>query len=291
MSVTIPDLRESRIVNALSVDVEDYFQVRSFEDRIHFSRWDSFECRFGRNTRELLSMFDKHGVKATFFLLGWNGQKDPSLVREIKAAGHEIASHGWSHRLVYELNRAQFSEDASRTKSLLEDITGSAVKGFRAASYSIITQSMWALEVLAETGHLYDSSIYPIRRGVYGIASAERVPHRRPAGSRDIADFPMSTTRLGGINLPFGSGAYLRLLPFWITKGLLNRENRAGQPVIVSVHPWELDPGQPRICSTFERPNHYLRLAKTRPILENLLRSFRFDTVEAVLDGLGLLPH
>lgn len=278
------------MINALSVDVEDYFQVRSFQDRIPFSSWDSYESRFGRNTRELLELFQRYNTKGTFFVLGWNAEKDPDLVREIRKAGHEIASHGWNHRLVYQLSRSQFREEVVRTKSLLEAISGSPVVGFRAPSYSITEKSLWALEVLAETGHLYDSSIYPIRRRVYGIASAERKPHLRKAGSREIVEFPMSTARLARWNVPFASGAYLRLMPFWITKALVSRHNRQGLPAIVNVHPWEVDPDQPRLCSTLERPNHYLGLGRTRPILEIFLQASRFSPVRDVLENLGLLP-
>jgi len=276
--------------NALSVDVEDYFQVRSFEDRIPFASWDSYKTRFGRNTRELLELFRRHDTKATFFVLGWNAKKDPDLVREIARAGHEIASHGWSHKLVYRLSPSEFREDVVKTKFLLEDITGTPIAGFRAANYSVTEKSLWALEVLAETGHAYDSSIYPIRRKVYGIASEERRPHLRRAGSKEIAEFPMSTARFAKWNVPFGSGAYLRLIPLWITKSLVRHHNSRDLVAIVSVHPWELDPGQPRVCSTIERPNHYLCLGRTRSILESLLETFRFGPVRGVLQNMGLLP-
>jgi polysaccharide deacetylase family protein (PEP-CTERM system associated) len=279
------------MTNALSVDVEDYFQVRSFEHRIAFSSWDSFETRFGKSTRELLELLQKHGTKATFFVLGWNAQKDPDLVREIGRAGHEIASHGWSHRLVYRLSRSQFREEVVRTKSMLEDISGTPVVGFRAPSYSITKMSLWALEVLTESGHLYDSSIYPIRRRVYGIPSAKRNPHRMKVGDKEIAEFPMSTVRLGGWNVPFASGAYLRLMPFWITKALIAHHNSLGVPAMVSLHPWELDSEQPRVCSVIERPNHYLCLGQTRGILEGLLEVFRFRPVRDFLGNAGLLSH
>jgi len=281
--------RDEPILNAVSIDVEDYFQVRSFEHRISFSSWDSFDTRFERNTKDVLELLERNGTKGTFFVLGWNAKKDPNLVREIAGAGHEIASHGWSHRLVYHLDRSEFREDVVRTKSLLEDTTGSQVNGFRAANYSITSKSIWALEVLAETGHSYDSSIYPIRRGVYGIASERRHPHLRKAGPSEIAEFPMSTARIALWNVPFASGAYLRFTPLWITKSLLGRHIKQKVPTMLSVHPWELDPDQPRVCSTFERPNHYLYLHRTRPILETLLKTYRFVTVREVLQNLGLL--
>lgn len=282
-------LSQKHTLNAISVDVEDYFQVRSLEHRISFKSWDSYETRFERNTRGILELLEKHATKGTFFVLGWNAKKDPNLVREIARAGHEIASHGWSHRLVYRLDRSEFREDVSRTKSLLEDTTGSQISGFRAANYSITEKSLWALEILAETGHTYDSSIYPIHRGVYGIASENRRPHVRKAGQNEIAEFPMSTARLAMWNLPFASGAYLRFMPLWITKSLLRLHNRRNTPTMVSVHPWELDPEQPRVCPIVERPNHYLCLGRTRPILEDLLRTFHFRPVREVLEDLGLL--
>jgi polysaccharide deacetylase family protein (PEP-CTERM system associated) len=289
MSVSAVSFTRQPAVNALSVDVEDYFQVRSFADRIAFSSWDSYGTRFGRNTRELLELFQRYNAKATFFVLGWNAEKDRDLVREIGKAGHEIASHGWNHTLVYQLSRSQFREEVVRTKSLLEDISGTPVVGFRAPSYSITKRSLWALEVLAEAGHLYDSSIYPIWRRVYGIPSAERNPHLTKAGSKEIVEFPMSTARIGKWNVPFGSGAYLRLMPLWITKGLIARQNSRDLPAIVSLHPWELDSDQPRVCSVLEHPNHYLGLGRTRSILEALLGVFRFDPVRNVLENLALL--
>lgn len=289
MSVSAVSSTRQPAANALSVDVEDYFQVRSFADRIALSSWDSYETRFGRNTRELLELFQRYNAKATFFVLGWNAQKDPDLVKEIARDGHEIASHGWSHTLVYQLTPSQFREEVVRTKFLLEDISGTPVVGFRAPSYSITTRSLWALEVLAEAGHLYDSSIYPIWRRVYGIASAERNPHLTKAGSKEIVEFPMSTARVGKWNVPFGSGAYLRLMPLYLTRVLISRHNRRGLPANVSVHPWEIDPDQPRVRSLVERPNHYLGLGRTRSVLEALLGIFRFDPVRDVLENLALL--
>jgi len=291
MSVSAVSFTRQPAVNALSVDVEDYFQVRSFADRIAFSSWDSYETRFGRNTRELLDLFQRYNAKATFFVLGWNAEKDRDLVREIGKAGHEIASHGWSHNLVYQLSRSQFREEVVRTKSLLEDISGLPVVGFRAPSYSITKRSLWALEVLAEAGYLYDSSIYPIWRRVYGIASAERNPHLTKAGSKEIVEFPMSTARIGKWNVPFGSGAYLRLMPLYLTRVLISRHNRRGLPVNVSVHPWEIDPDQPRVRSLVERPNHYIGLGRTRAILEELLKAFRFLSVSRVLENMELIPE
>jgi polysaccharide deacetylase family protein (PEP-CTERM system associated) len=277
--------------NALSVDVEDYFQVRSFASFIPRSAWDSCEHRYGRATRGILELLGRFDVKGTFFVLGWNAERDPQLVKEISRAGHEVASHGWDHTLVYQQDESQFRRDVGKTKSLLEDISGAPVVGYRAASYSITSRCLWALEVLAETGYLYDSSIYPIRRGTYGIASEKREPHLRGEGRRRIAEFPMSTARVGAWNVPFASGAYLRAAPLWLTRALIGRLNSSGIPAIVSVHPWELDPSQPRVCSFLRRPNHYLNLKGTRLKLEILLGLTGFFPLKHVLDTLGLLSR
>jgi len=292
MSRELQESQAKRPVNALSVDVEDYFQVRSFSSFIPRAAWDSYEPRYGTATRTLLELLERFSVKGTFFILGWNAKKDPQLVREISQAGHEVASHGWDHTLVYEQSESQFREDVAKTKLLLEEISGSKVIGFRAASYSIISRSLWALDVLAETGHLYDSSIYPIRRGAYGIPCEKRMPQRRACdGGRGIVEFPMSTVRLGGWNVPFGSGAYLRCAPLSVTKKLVKRLNRQGVPAIVNVHPWELDPHQPRVCSFLRRPNHYLNLKGTFSKLHALLSVLRLVPLKDVLESLGLLPE
>ncbi|MBN1503733.1 MAG: DUF3473 domain-containing protein [Candidatus Eisenbacteria bacterium] len=278
------------VINAFSVDVEDYFQVRSFESLIPYSSWGSYELRVGENTRRLLDLLAAHGVRGTFFVLGWIADRDPRLVKDVFDAGHEVASHGWSHKPIYRLNRSEFREEATRTKAALEDITGARVVGFRASNYSIVADTLWALEVLAETGHLYDSSIYPIRRRVYGIPDERVSPHVRQTAKGSLAEFPMSTCRLAGVNLPFGSGAYLRLLPCGLTARLLRRLNAAGLPGVISVHPWELDPEQPRVTSWLRRPNHYAFLSRTRPRLERLLREFRFEPLADCLRRAGTLP-
>jgi polysaccharide deacetylase family protein (PEP-CTERM system associated) len=277
------------VVNAFSVDVEDYFQVRSFESIIPYSSWDSYQLRVGDNTRRLLSLAERHGVKGTFFVLGWNAQKDPGLVREISRAGHEVASHGWSHKPIHRMGPAEFRAEVTKAKAFLEDITGSKVLGFRAPSYSIVASTLWALEVLVDTGHEYDSSIYPIRRRAYGIPTEPVTPHARETARGRIAEFPMSTLRLAGQNLPFGSGAYLRLLPCELTALLVRRLNARAIPAVVSVHPWELDPEQPRVTSWVARPNHYAFLRRTEARLDTLLGRFRFEPLSEVLRRAGLV--
>ncbi|MFH0777620.1 MAG: XrtA system polysaccharide deacetylase [Candidatus Eisenbacteria bacterium] len=297
---------DSTMTNALSVDVEDYFQVRSLASVVPLSTWENYERRFPASTKRLLELFSRFGAKCTFFVLGWNAVKEPGLVRDIVAAGHEIASHGWNHALVYEQSPREFREDVLRTKSVLEDISGARVAGYRAASYSVTSKSIWALDILAETGHLYDSSIYPIRRRVYGMPGERRDPHVKLTREGPLAEFPMPAVRLGLWNVPFASGAYLRAAPFWITERLLRSVNgggagrgeggakpagRRGIPVVVNVHPWELDAGQPRLRSFLRRPNHYLCLGATEEKLARLLRSHSFKSVRTVLEELGLLER
>lgn len=277
------------ITNAFSVDVEDYFQVRSFESLIPYSSWDSYELRVGDSTRRLLELLAKHNVKGTFFVLGWNAGKDVGLVRDIFRAGHEVASHGWTHRPLYCMSPEEFRAEVTNTKAALEDITGARVMGFRASNYSIVSSTLWALDILAETGHLYDSSVYPIRRRAYGIPAERVTPHLRETGKGSIAEFPMSSYRVAGQNLPFGSGAYLRLLPSGLTALLVRRLNARAVPAVVSVHPWELDPGQPRVTSWLVRPNHYAFLDRTEARLHRLFREFRFEPVYQVLRQAGLL--
>ena len=277
------------VINAFSVDVEDYFQVRSFEPFIPYSSWSTYKPRVGVNTRRLLDLLASRGVRGTFFVLGWNAEREPALVRDIFAAGHEVASHGWSHKPVTRMSPDEFRAEVTRTKSVLEDITGARVVGFRASNYSIVSGTLWALGILAETGHLYDSSIYPIRRGVYGMPGERVSPHLRQTAKGPLAEFPMSTWRLAGVNLPFGSGAYLRLLPCGVTARLVRRLNDAALPAVVSVHPWELDPRQPRVTSWLRRPNHYAFLRRTQPRLERLLQEFRFEPLSDCLRSAGLL--
>lgn len=279
------------VTNAFSVDVEDYFQVRSFQSVIPYSSWSSYEPRVEQNTRRLLDLLAARSVRGTFFVLGWSADRHPGLVREISRAGHEVASHGWSHRLVYRMSRDDFRAEVTRTKAVLEDITGTPVVGFRAPSYSVVTGTLWALDVLAETGHLYDSSIYPIRRRVYGIPGERVTPHVRQTAKGPLAEFPMSTCRVAGLNLPFGSGAYLRLLPSGVTALLVRRLNGRGVSAVVSVHPWELDPEQPRVTPWLRRPNHYAFLGRTHSRLESLLREFKFAPLGELLRQAALLPH
>lgn len=278
--------------NAMTVDVEDYFHVSAFSSVIDRGEWDKLECRVERNTRAMLELFHGHGVRATFFVLGWVAERYPGLVRDIAALGHEVACHGLTHELVYRQTPAQFHEETRRAKSVLEDCIQAPVLGYRAASYSIVKESYWALDILAGLGFQYDSSIFPIRHDRYGIPGAPRQPHRIPLdGGRSLAEFPLSTFRVGRYDVPVAGGGYFRLFPYSLTRYALGRINaREGTPFIFYLHPWEIDPGQPRIrASALSRFRHYNNLHRCRARLEALLGDFAFDTARSVLESLGML--
>lgn len=272
-------------INALTVDVEDYFQVEAFADVVRPEDWPQWEPRVERNTERLLDLFARRGVRATFFILGWVAERQPRVLREIVAAGHEIACHGYQHQRIRTQNQAEFRADVRRAKALLEDITGREVTGYRAPTYSITTETLWALDVLIEEGFHYDSSIFPIYHDRYGIPHAERFPHvlRRAAG--EIIEFPPSTVHIAGQNMPMAGGGYFRLLPYAVFRWGLRRINRReAQPAVFMIHTWEVDPEQPRVPGT--RLNvwrHRINLGRTEARLERLLRDFRFATVREVL--------
>jgi polysaccharide deacetylase family protein (PEP-CTERM system associated) len=270
-------------VNAMTVDVEDYFQVSAFENHVDYSDWGKIELRVQQNTGRILELLAEHDAKATFFVLGWIAERAPNMVREICAAGHEIASHGFRHTRVTTQDRAAFREDVIATKRLLEDTCGQEVLGYRAASYSINEENLWALEVLAETGHRYSSSIYPIRHDLYGIPDAPRF--RFEVGASKLTEIPITTVSLFGRNWPAGGGGYFRLFPYALSKWALERVNRVdGQSAIFYVHPWEIDPEQPRLdgLSWRTRFRHYLNLQRLERRLDQLLADFRWDRMDRV---------
>jgi polysaccharide deacetylase family protein (PEP-CTERM system associated) len=278
--------RSGGIVNAMSVDVEDYFQVSAFEKTVSRASWDTFESRVVRNTERLLDLFDRTGTKATFFVLGWVADRFPALVKTIASTGHEVASHGYHHQLVYMLTPDQFREDVRSAKAALESATGSAVVGFRAPSFSLVPSTLWALDILIEEGYQYDTSIFPIRHDRYGMPDAPRHIHTidRPSGA--LLEMPMATVRLGHVNLPVSGGGYFRLLPYaWTRWGIRHMNFTDRQPALFYLHPWEIDPDQPRIAAGFAtRLRHYTALSSTGPKLARLLREFEFDTVARVLN-------
>jgi polysaccharide deacetylase family protein (PEP-CTERM system associated) len=281
-----------RAANALTVDVEDYFHVSAFAKHIAVEDWSGFEPRVRRNTLKLLEMFAEEGVKATFFALGWVAENDGALIEEIAAAGHEVACHGFSHQLVYDQTPEQFSAETKRSKDCLEQLVQRPVLGYRAASYSIVERSKWALDVLAELGFRYDSSIFPVHHDRYGIPGAPRRPHvMRTPGGAELVEFPLSTLQTPVARIPVSGGGYFRLLPYSFTRWALRRLNRTEElPFIFYLHPWEIDPEQPRVDADWiGRFRHYQGLAACEGRLRRLLRDFEFDTAARVLGDLGLL--
>jgi polysaccharide deacetylase family protein (PEP-CTERM system associated) len=281
---------KSGSVAAFSVDVEDYFQVEALRSQCPREKWESFEDRVVPNTERLLGLLEQLSVTGTFFILGWTAQRHPDLVRRISAAGHEIASHGFDHELVYNQSPEAFRRDIRRARELLQDLSGQEVIGYRAPSYTIMTRTLWALPILAEAGYRYDSSIFPIARRRYGMPGAARWPHRLRFDGGSIVEFPLPTIRCGVVNLPATGGAYLRLLPFWLQKVSTLTLLRARQPFVLSVHPWELDPGQPRFLVRLRtRWTHYHNLSRTETRLRALLSLGRYQPLAEVLRVLGLL--
>ena len=273
------------MTHAFSVDVEDWYQVSDFEELVPFAAWHRYERRVLANTERVLALLDDRGVKATFFILSWNAERHPELVRRIAEAGHEIASHGYGHGLAYELGEQAFRNDVERSKKLLEDLTGTPVLGYRAPSFSITKRSLWALDVLMDLGFRYDSSVFPVQDRLYGIPGAERFPFPIVRDGRTLTEVPISTVRWGGRTLPLGGGAYLRLLPYVYTRWGVRRVAQEGKPAIIYVHPWELDPDQPRLRVRGKRgiSTHYYRLHTTEAKLRRLLREFPFAPVASVL--------
>jgi polysaccharide deacetylase family protein (PEP-CTERM system associated) len=267
-----------------TVDVEEHFQVSAFEDRISRSSWDTYPSRVAANVDRLLHLLAVPRVRGTFFILGIVAERTPSVVKAIAAAGHEVASHGWDHRRVTELSPEEFRSSVRRTKELLEQMTGAPVLGYRAPSYSIVAGREWALDVLAEEGYRYDSSLFPVRRPGYGYPGARRDPHwlERPAGR--LAELPPATWRVLGANLPAAGGAYFRIFPYRLVRSALRQCERRGVPGVFYLHPWEVDPDQPRLpVSLSARLRHYTGLHRTVPRLQRLLAEFQFT---AIADGL-----
>jgi len=278
------------MLNALTIDVEDYFHVQAFADVISSAHWDEYPVRVERNTFRLLEILGRRNVKATFFILGWVADRCPALVRAIVDSGHEIGSHGYGHRMLTRGSQASFREGIIRAKSTIEDKTASRVTCFRAPSYSITSKTLWALEILAEFGFEYDSSIFPIRHDYYGIPDAPRFPHywSLQSGAR-LLEFPPSTVRILGINVPIAGGGYLRLLPYKVTAWAIRRLNqKEDQPAMVYLHPWEIDPDQPRLVASWSsRFRQYQNLQTTEKKLTRLLDDFSWAPMSKVLSGYG----
>jgi polysaccharide deacetylase family protein (PEP-CTERM system associated) len=279
------------MVNALTIDVEDYFHVAAFARQIHPEDWDRYPRRVETNTNRLLELLAERQVHATFFVLGWVAERCPTLVRQINNVGHAVGCHGYFHQMIYEGSPDRFRCDLRRAKHIIEDVLGRPVKSYRAPSYSITSKTLWALPILVEEGFEYDSSIFPIVHDIYGIPGAPRFPHLKVLNTgQKIKEFPPSTMRLLGINFPIGGGGYLRILPYCLTSLAIRKINEVEkQPAMVYVHPWEIDPDQPRISGPWvSRFRHYQNLATTELKFKKLLQEFSFSTLESALDGCKL---
>ena len=286
------------MLNALTIDVEDYFQVEAFASRINYNEWDNYPCRIKQNTQKILDILDDYQIKATFFCLGWIAKRSPSLIKNIAQRGHEVASHGYAHQPVYKQSPDIFMQDIRKTKQILEDIIGQPVIGYRAPTYSITQKTLWALEILAEEGYKYDSSIFPIKHDLYGIPNAPRFPFNvhtlkranvftcKRSNVQTFFEFPLTTLRILNINIPIAGGGYFRVFPYIFIKNALRHINlKEKQPFVFYLHPWELDPEQPRInhLPWRSRFRHYVNLRKTEGKFRRLLSDFRFSTVLKVL--------
>lgn len=280
------------MLNAFTVDVEDYYQVSAFERHIPRHRWNHYESRVVANTRRVLRVLERHQVRATFFVLGWIARCHPDLVREIHRAGHDVGSHSYWHRLVYEQTPDEFRDDLRSSRDVLEDIIGESVTAYRAPSFSITRRSLWALDILVEEGFQLDSSIVPVHHDRYGIPGAQAGLHRLAAGGRHLWEFPPAAVSLAGVTLPVGGGGYFRLYPFAWTRFCISQLHRARRPYVFYIHPWELDPAQPRlgVGSRVSRFRHHVNLASNESKLEALLSTFRFGPLADLLPPAPAMP-
>ena len=273
-----------RIRNAMTCDVEDYFQVSAFAPYIDRASWPSRECRVEANIDRILGVFSAGNVKATFFTLGWIAERYPEMVKRIVAEGHELASHGYDHLRASDQNRAEFDNDIRSSKALLEDLGGQAVVGYRAPSFSIGEGNLWALEALSDAGYRYSSSIYPIKHDHYGMPSAPRFAFY-PNGPDGLLEVPITTAMVFGKKRPAGGGGYFRLLPYALSKWMMEKVNREdGEPTLFYFHPWELDPGQPRPegLDAKSRFRHYINIDRMERRLASLTRDFAWDRMDRI---------
>jgi len=275
------------IQNALTIDVEDYYQVSGFERDIRRGDWHAFPSRVVASTRRILAMLEETGIQATFFVLGWVAEREPGLIREIDQAGHEIGSHSYWHRLVYELLPEEFRSDLRRSRDVLQNIIAKPVTAYRAPSFSITARSLWALDILAEEGFEVDSSVFPVRHHRYGIPGAGTEPYLHECRTGSLWEFPMTVARVAGISLPVSGGGYFRLYPYRFTSRLLRHENQSNRPFVFYLHPWEIDPQQPRLMhsSRWTRLRHYVNLHSTEAKFRQLLGEFSFTRLDVVLSA------
>ena len=271
-----------------TVDVEEYFQVSALEPYAPYAAWDSFESRVEPAVERLLELLSARGSTGTFFTLGWIAERHPAMVQRIAQAGHEIASHGYRHERVTTLTREQFRDSVRRSKAVLEDVSGQEVTGYRAPSFTIVREVDWAFDVLVEEGYAYDSSVYPGRRG-HPLEPRRAYAVRRPGG--ELTEYPIATLRAGGRTWPAGGGAYLRLLPFALVRSALRQAERAGAAAMFYIHPWELDPAQPRLPTDLKtRVRHYGGLARTERLLERMLAEFAFESIRRAVPSSYVQP-
>ena len=272
-------------LHCLTFDIEEHFQVAAFDSPMRRRHWDQFESRVVRNTHRILELLGMHEARATFFVLGWVAERHPDLLRDIARDGHEIASHGYAHEMIMNQTPEQFREDVRRTKAILEDLTGKAVIGYRAPSFTITPETRWTLQVLVEEGYLYDSSIVPIVHDRYGFPGASPWYHRLSTAAGPLWEVPPTTVKVGGVRVSVAGGGYLRLYPFGLFQWLLRRAESEGHPLVLYAHPWELDPDQPRMNGPWlSRFRHYTNLHKTKDRLASLLREFSFAPIR---DGIN----
>lgn len=281
--MTLPNVHTTDATGAMTVDVEDYFQVQAFAGVVDRSTWDSLPCRVEANMERILAAFDRAGVRGTFFTLGWIADRHPAVVRAIVAGGHELASHGYGHARADGQTPEEFRQDVRRAKQVLEDLGGVAVAGYRAPTFSIGPRNPWAFDVLAEEGYRYSSSIYPVRHDLYGVPDAPRFPYRPASGP--LVEIPMTTVRLMGRNIPCAGGGYFRLMPYPLYRTLLRRYHRAEHAAgVFYFHPWEVDPGQPRMqhAGRMAQFRHYVNIPAMQSRLERLLQDFTWDRMDRV---------
>ncbi len=277
-------VKENKLINAMTIDVEDYFQVSAFESYIKKNQWDSLQHRVEQNTNKILDVLDENNVNATFFTLGWVAERYPQLVTRIINDGHELACHGYEHIRVTEQSPEEFRHDIAKSKKILEDLGGKEIIGYRAASYSIGANNLWAHDILFEEGFKYSSSVYPVKHDLYGMPEAPRFMYK-PLDNTDFKEIPISTIRLGNKNIPCGGGGFFRFYPYFLSRQaykMLNKKEK--QSGIFYFHPWEIDPEQPKQkgLSMKTRFRHYLNLNKMERRIKNLLRDFEWDTMENV---------
>ena len=268
--------------NALTIDVEDYFQVSAFAPYIRRDEWEQRECRVERNVQRILELLAQKQIKATFFTLGWVAERYPQLVRDIVAGGHELASHGYGHERASDLSQAAFTQDVTRAKKLLEDLGGAPVLGYRAPSFSIGTGNLWAFDVLAQAGYQYSSSVYPIKHDHYGMPDSPRFAYRLASG---LLEIPITTLRMGNRNLPSSGGGYFRLLPYALSRWMLRKVNQQDrESAIFYFHPWEIDPEQPRVAGIDLRTRfrHYVNIGRTERRLISLMDDFRWGRMDQI---------